>query len=291
MQGETEERPRKRRKKKSKFGYYLYAVVILVLTITNITLAFLLVTHVQKINVSGTVNSTEEEIKAWLTEDPLTVNSVYTLLKYKTGSDELPVYLDGLKVSLKLPWEVQVDVEEKEIVACVKYKDSYAYIEKGGLVMKVTEELEEGIPYIEKVKVQSAKTFQTLKVKDEKIFTYIKNIIHEIERNEITPDHIAWENDGMSLYFEDVCVELGKSDYDVKISQLPPILENLKGKAGVLRMSHYTETSGSISFEEYMEEVSGETTEETVQEASGGGTVEELPQVEETAETEATVQE
>ena len=261
MQGETEERPRKRRKKKSKFGYYLYAVVVLLLTIANITLAFLLVTHIQNINVSGTVNSTEEEIESWLTEDPLTVNSVYTLLKYKTGSYELPAYLDEMKVSLKLPWEVQVDVKEKQIIACVKYKDSYAYIEKDGLVMKVTEELEEGVPCIEKVKVQGAKAFQTLKVKDEKIFTYIKNIIREIKRNEIAPNRIVWENDGISLYFEEVCVELGKSDYDVKIAQLPPILENLKGKSGVLRMSHYTETSGSISFEEFIEETPQETPE------------------------------
>ena len=76
----------KRRKKKSKFGYYLYAIVVLVLTITNVTLAVLLLTHVQTTNVSGTKISSEDEIRAWIAEDPLTVNSLYTFFKYKFGS-------------------------------------------------------------------------------------------------------------------------------------------------------------------------------------------------------------
>ncbi len=82
MQGEIEEReerrPSKRRKKKSKFGYYLYAVVVLILTVTNITLAILLLTHVQEIEVTGTRLSEKEAIVEWIKEDPLTNNSIYT---------------------------------------------------------------------------------------------------------------------------------------------------------------------------------------------------------------------
>ena len=57
-------------------------------------------------------------------------------------------------------------------------------------------------------------------------------------------------------------------NYDVKIAELPPILETLNGKAGVLRMEHYSETGDSISFEGRVEEVpetEGETVEETVE--------------------------
>ena len=243
---------KKRRRKKSKFGNYLYAAVVLLLTIVNVTLAILLLTHVQKIQVNGTEIAKDDEIRAWITEDPMTVNSLYTVFKYKTGSYELPVYLEDVKVSLKLPWEVQVDVTEKEIIACLFYRNSYVYIDADGLVMKTSSEYDGKVPFISGINVQKAELFKVLTVKDKKIFTYIQDIIHEVYRNEISPDQIVWEDDSMNLYFGDVCVELGKMNYDVKIAELPPILETLNGKAGVLRMEHYSETGDSISFEEYV---------------------------------------
>ncbi len=256
----------KRRRKKSKFGYYLYAFVVLVLTIANISLAILLLTHVQKVNVTGTEIASEEEIREWVQEDPMTVNSLYTLFKYKTGRYELPVYLEDVKVSLSLPWEVQVQVEEKEIIACIPFKGNYVYIDKDGLVMKVNAQLDEGVPCIEGVNVLKAEQFKVLKVKEEKLTSYVEAIIHEVKKNEITPDKIVWEEDSMNLFFGEICVELGKINYDVKIAELPPILANLEGKKGVLHMEHYSETGDSISFEEYVDPAQEETSEETQEE-------------------------
>lgn len=260
----------KRRRKKSKFGYYLYALVVLLLTIANISLAILLLTHVQNVDVSGTKLASETEIKEWVQEDPLTVNSLYTFFKFKTGRYEMPVYLEDVKVTLSLPWEVKVQVTEKEIIACVPHKGNYIYIDKDGLVMKVSTQLDVGIPCIEGVNVIKADQFKVLKVKEEKLTSYVENIIYEVKKNEISPDKIVWEENSMNLYFGEICVELGKMNYDVKIEQLPPILSSLEGKKGVLRMEHYSETGDSISFEEYVEpapvETPGETPEEVLTE-------------------------
>ena len=93
-------------------------------------------------------------------------------------------------------------------------------------------------------------------------------IIYEVKKNEIAPDKIVWEENSMNLYFGEICVELGKMNYDVKIAELPPILSTLEGKVGVLRMEHYSETGDSISFEEYIEPAPVETPDETPAETS-----------------------
>ena len=80
MQEGAEGNKKKRRKKKSKFGYYLYAVVVLALTVANITIATLLLTYVQEIRVTGNETIQKSKILSWIQEDPLTVNSLYTLL-------------------------------------------------------------------------------------------------------------------------------------------------------------------------------------------------------------------
>ncbi len=256
MRGETGERKQKKRrkKKKSKFGYYLYAVVILLLTIINITLATLLLTHVQSIQVTGTENSKQSEIISWIEEDPMTTNSLYTFFKFRVGSYTLPVYLEDVQVTLSAPWKVKVKVTEKQIIGCLINEESYVYFDAEGLVLQKTTAYIEGIPLIEGLEVEEANKYEVLQVNNEKVFAYFVDVTKEIEKNELSPDRIVWEEDSMNLYFEQVCVQLGKSNFDEKVIQLTPILENLEGKRGTLHLEHYTSDSKNISFEENIEE-------------------------------------
>ncbi len=239
----------KRRKKKSKIGYYLYAVVILALTITNITLATLLITHVQSIEVSGTTYSQQNDIVSWVKEDPLTVNSLYTLFKFKTGSYKLPVYLEKVNVTLAAPWKVKVKVTEKEIIGCLANDNSYIYFDEEGLVLHITTEYNNAVPVIEGLEIKNPKKFKKLQVDNEKVFDYFVSVTKEIEKNELTPDRLVWEEDGMNLYFEKVCVKLGKNNFGIKVLQLTTLLAELEGKDGTLHLEHYTSESNKISFE------------------------------------------
>lgn len=254
MQEDTKVKQKKRRKKKSKFGYYLYAVTVLLLTIINITLAALLLTQVQAIDVSGTKNSQESEIVAWIEEDPLTINSLYTLWKFKFGHYTLPVYLEDVDVSLGAPWRVNVKVQEKKMLGCILMDHSYVYFDAEGLVLKKGSEYDAEIPLIEGLTVKEAELFEYLDVKNQKVFSYIVNVTEEMKEADLNPDRLVWEDDSMNLYFEHVCVRLGKTNFAEKILQLPPILKELEGKRGTLHLEHYTKDTSSISFEKSDEE-------------------------------------
>ena len=89
-----------------------------------------------------------------------------------------------------------------------------------------------------------------LSVDNEKVFSYIVELTKEIKKNNLEPNRIVWEDNSMDLYFENVCVRLGRSRFDEKVVQLPPILEKLEGKTGVLDMEYYNEASSDISFKE-----------------------------------------
>ena len=254
MQEDTKGKKKRRRKKKSKFGYYLYAVTVLLLTIINITLAALLLTQVQGIEVKGTKHSKKSDIVAWIEEDPLTVNSLYTLWKFKFGHYTLPVYLEDVDVSLAAPWKVKVKVQEKQMIGGVLVDDIYVYFDAEGLVLKAGNEYDAQLPLIEGLKIKDAKLYEYLEVENQKVFSYIVKVTEEIEEADLTPDRLVWEDDSMNLYFEQVCVKLGKSNFAEKIQELPPILAELEGKQGTLQMEHYTEDSKNISFEKSDEE-------------------------------------
>ncbi len=254
MQEDTNGKKRKRRRKKSKFGYYLYAITVLLLTIINITLATLLLTKVQGIEVKGTKYSQKSDIVTWIEEDPMTNNSLYTLWKFKLGHYTLPVYLEDVEVSLTAPWKVKVKVREKQMIGCILVGNSYVYFDAEGLVLKKGSEYDTEIPLIEGLTVKDSKLFEYLKVENKKVFSYIVKVTEEIAEADISPDRLVWENDSMNLYFEQICVKLGKTNFAEKILQLPPILTKLEGKQGTLQMEHYTEDSKNISFEKSDEE-------------------------------------
>lgn len=254
MQEDTKGKKKRRRKKKSKFGYYLYAVTVLLLTIINITVATLLLTQVQRIEVKGNKHSQKSDIVAWLKEDPLTVNSLYTLWKFKFGHYTLPVYLEDVDVSLTAPWKVKVKVQEKQMIGCILLDNNYVYFDVEGLVLKSGSEYNAEFPLIEGLTIQEAQLFEYLDVENQKVFSYIVKVTEEIQEANLSPDRLVWEDDSMNLYFEQVCVKLGKSNFAEKIQELSPILAELEGKHGILQMEHYTEDSKSISFEKSDEE-------------------------------------
>ena len=249
MRGETEDRSRKTRKKKKRFGYYLYAVVILVLTIVNITFGTWLLTYVQNIYVTGNEYISKQEIEDWVKEDPMTVNSLYTLWKFKTGSYKLPAYLKDIDMHLKAPWAVEFKVEEKEMIGCLVEGTAFVYFDEEGLVLSKSTEYDENIPLIEGIKAKKTGQYEYMKVDDKKVFSYLVDVVDEMEKNKLTPDRITWEKDSINLYFESVRVNLGKTNFAEKIEELPPILEQLQGKDGTLHLEHYSVDSKSISFE------------------------------------------
>ena len=248
-----EEQPRRRRKKKKRFGYYLYAVMILILTVANITIATFLLTYVQRIKVSGTKYSTDSQVVNWIKEDPLTMNSIYAVLKHKIGGREIPAYLESVKVGWNMPWGLQVQVEEKEVIGGVLTNNAYVYFAEDGTVMKKGSAISDEVFMVEGVKVKKGELYQKMELNDEKLFSYITSVLEELKRQELTPDRIIWEDDSMNVYFGDVRIQLGKLNYDEKILHIPPILEKLEGKKGVLHLEHYSEMNTNVSFNEISE--------------------------------------
>lgn len=253
MQEGAEGKKKKRRKKKSKFGYYLYAVVVLSLTVANLVLGTLLLTYVQEVRVTGNENVQKSAILSWIQEDPLTVNSLYTLLKFKTGSYTMPIYLDDVQVRLDAPWKLHVNVSEKQIIGCLLDEASYVYFDAEGLVLRKTSEYAEEIPMIEGLVVEETSKFKPLQVENEKVFSYIVSITEAIEEKALSPDRIVWEDDSMNLYFEQVCVKLGKTGFAEKIKEMTAVLDTLEGKNGTLHLEHYTSDSSKFSFDENVE--------------------------------------
>lgn len=246
--GNREYKERKEPRRRNKKSHRIYAFIVLSLAAAIIAAVIFLLFYVQKIEVKGTEYVTEKEIIDIIQNDDFSVNALYILGKYALGKGKVLPCLDEMKVGLKAPWIVKVEVKEKPIIGYVRNGELYDYFDKEGLVVLESPALIEGIPYIEGIGMGEAKLYQHLKSKNTRIFEQILETSREIAKYEIKPDRIVCEEDVICLYVGRIRIRLGKEVSAVKIAQIPPILEKIGDKEGTLHLENYSEVQGTITF-------------------------------------------
>nr|WP_294491294.1 cell division protein FtsQ [uncultured Mediterraneibacter sp.] len=206
------------------------------------------------IEVEGNTYYSDNTITTWIEKDDLSVNTLYLLAKYHLSDPELPAGVERLSVSLKSPWTLRVQVEEKEMAGYVSFDDAYLYFDGEGTAILRSKKVIEGVPCIEGLAFDTAKVAigKTLPVEDESIFENIVDVSRGLKKHSLTPDRLSCAESEIRIYFGSVEVMLGDGGYEEKLQQVEPILAKLSelypDTAGTLHLENYTSDSESIRF-------------------------------------------
>lgn len=245
--------PARKKKKKKRKGVFL-GLLTFVLGIVIVVFSFLLLFHIQKIEVKGNRYCTENDVINWLKEDKYAGNSVYAWWKYNhTDVKQLPV-VESSKITFKTPWSIRVTVKEKEITGYIDFNSQYLYFDKEGTALLSTDEKVEGAAYIEGMDIDASKVKvgKVLPVSDENVFDSIVEISQLLVKYELTPDRITCSGSEINLYFGKVEVLLGRKNYEDRLAQVPPILEKLnekfQDKEGTLHLENYDASDKAVRF-------------------------------------------
>lgn len=240
----------KRRKKRKKNSHKLYAFVVLTLGIAIVVMSILLLFHVQVIEISGNEYVSSRDIVADIQKDKYAKNSLYLVGKDVLGKIEFPKAISKAKVRMKTPWKVKITVTEKKMIGYTIVGDEYIYFDEEGRVLEKSVVLREEIPYIKGISVSEATLYEKLPVKEKRLFRNISEALNALKKYKVKPEQIVCEDADITIHIGKVCVQLGSGNMELKISQIPPILKEVKDKEGILDLKHYTESSETISFKE-----------------------------------------
>ena len=211
----------------------IYAVILAVMLICLVMIVFLLLFQVRRIDVKGNEYLSSQEVADWLQEDDLAQNSLYEV-----------------KVGMKNPWTLEVTVTEKRIAGYITMGDDAVYFDKDGIVLAVTTEWWDNVPRIDGLSVDQVTLYKELPVSEEnrQIFSSLLEMSQSLKQSDLSPDRIVCGGDGLYLFFGNVCVSLGDSNFSDRIAQIPPILEKLGDQTGTLHLENYGESSTTVSF-------------------------------------------
>lgn len=242
----AEERPGRRRKKK---GHRLYAFFVIMFGLVIICLSVLVLFYVQKIEVKGNEYVRDSEIAETVQNDRFSINTIYIWAKYKLGYGKQLPCVEEMKVSIRLPWVLKVEVKERPIVGCFAYGEKeYAYFGREGMIVKKGGTYEKAVPCVEGIDMEDPKLYKPIKSKNSKLFGEILEASQELEKYKLSAGKIVCQGENIYVYMGKVCVSLGTNVTAEKIAQIPPILEKLGDKEGTLHLENYYEGNGTITF-------------------------------------------
>lgn len=242
---------RKRRRALWRAVFTLLGVITILVILCYLTLKLF---ETKKINVTGNQYTLVQEVKEWVQSGKYSSNTLYILWKYnKDDIEQLPT-VEKIKVKLKAPWEVNIQLTEKAFSGRVDVNGEWLYFDKDGMACLKTPDVIEGVPYIEGMELDTdkVKLGKMLPVTDEKVFEAIHSITGILNKAELTADKISCDGSDLTLYFGVVRVQVGSSDFAKKLNQTVPILAKLQelypGQAGILHLENYANFDSYIRF-------------------------------------------
>ncbi len=200
--------------------------------------------------VTGNDHYSAEEIEDYVMSGKYGYNSIVLYFKCLTNRiDQIP-FVEKMNVELISPTEVNIEVYEKAVAGYVEYLDHYLYFDKDGMVIESSTKQMERVPFVTGLDFDYITLHEKLPVEDENVFRLILNITQLLTKYEIITDRIYFDSDyNITLYFADVRVYLGSSDYlDEKINRLRFLLPELEGHSGLLHMENYKGEGDKFTF-------------------------------------------
>lgn len=204
----------------------------------------------REINVSGNQNYSADMVKKDIFTNIVTENTLYQrIMKLIDKPVELP-YLDAYEIKFEGLDKMTVLVYEKPPVAYFVADSGNVLFDKEGIVLRVQAEIPEGIPCIDGLKAENIKQFEPVALEDGKVFSMLKNLVVQLEKNQLKPDRILLnDKNEMEVFFGNINVKLGTdASLENKISRLIAIMPSIEGKSGILYMEDVDENTDKISF-------------------------------------------
>lgn len=229
----------------------LFALIIIFAVLAGVYYYFLTQYQIKTVLVDGSVHYTDEEIKDIVMEGRFGNNSFYLSHKYRNREITDVPFVQTINIEVVSADTIRISVYEKALAGYIEYLGRYIYFDKDGIAVESSNVITTGVPQVVGVDFDYVVLYERLPASDENLFKKVLNVTQLMTKYSVKAEKMFFKDNGeLVLYYKDITINLGKDeDLDVKIMNLPSLLNNLDDKRGVLRMEEYNESTKTVSFE------------------------------------------
>lgn len=233
-------------------------IVATVLVIVAVGLAAVIYGfRLDEVRVIGNKNYTAEEIKTLIGFPENTPNTLFCYLKYGRYKVKDIPFLKDIHVKIENRNILCIEVDETNILACLKEGKKYYYFDDNGVVQEVLSELRATVPLVEGIDAQELELEQQILVEDQTIYKGMLELSQLLLDHSINAQKIEVDEEGyFTVYINDVIrVGLGApvllEEKTAEMANILPELANMQETEqiqGILHLENYDSTKNSIVF-------------------------------------------
>lgn len=241
---------RRHRKKNGVFLGFCFTIFGLMVFLLGTFFVF----QTENINVVGANHVDEDVVIEWVKESPLSMNALYIMLRHNYLREDLPPGIASLEVELITFRDLEIRVIEREMIVYVAHHDGKVYFDGDGIPALIVDREIAGALEIKGLDLDSEELVLGMALSKEKkqVMNNVRDVLLFAENLELEPDHLLVEGESITLYFGEVRASLGNRDFWDRMSQIPPILQQLSmrypGKSGVVQLERFLTSGNFIHF-------------------------------------------
>ena len=204
---------------------------------------------VKKVYVSGNSLYTSEEIAERVISDDslLRHNSVFlTALYMSPFAPEIP-FEEDIKVSLESYDAIRITVKDMDIGGFIPYTGRNLYFSPDGVIKEITPLVLKNATFVTGISVTEAEKGKKMTADNDNSLAMVLSALQTLKKYDLKADCVALTKIGnIVIYFDQIKVQLGKTDFELKISKIAQIYPYLEGRSGTINLTNYTSADENI---------------------------------------------
>ena len=204
---------------------------------------------VRKVYVSGNSLYTSEEIAERVISDDslLRHNSVFLTALYMTPFAPQIPFEEEVKVSLASYDAIRITVKDMDIGGFIPYTGRNLYFSPDGIIKETTPLVLKNATFVTGISVTEAEKGQKMAADNESGLAMVLEVLQTLKKYDLKADCVALTKIGnIVIYFDRIKVQLGKTDFELKISKIAQIYPYLEGRSGTINLTNYTSADENI---------------------------------------------
>ena len=204
---------------------------------------------VRKVYVRGNSLYTSEEIAEKVISDDsrLRHNTVFLTALYMTPFAPQIPFEESVRVSPVSYDEIRITVKDMDIGGFIPYTGRNLYFSTDGIIKEITPLVLKNATLVTGISVTEAEKGQKMTADNETGLAMVLDILQTLKKYDLKADCVALTKAGnIVIYFDEIKVQLGKTDFELKLSKISQINPYLEGRSGTIDLTNYTSADENI---------------------------------------------
>ena len=204
---------------------------------------------VRKVYVRGNSLYTSEEIAEKVISDDsrLRHNTVFLTALYMTPFAPQIPFEESVRVSPVSYDEIRITVKDMDIGGFIPYTGRNLYFSPDGIIKEITPLVLKNATFVTGISVTEAEKGQKMTADNETGLAMVLDILQTLKKYNLKADCVALTKAGnIVIYFDEIKVQLGKTDFELKLSKISQINPYLEGRSGTIDLTNYTSADENI---------------------------------------------